>query len=133
MAADVSAKAVAASAGKSYWREADARHVVEAWRRSGQPLSRFAAAQGVKAARLARWASRLEKRGVGTRGRGSAAGPARLKLHFHPVELVGNATALQGGAIEVVLLDGRRVRVAAGFADDDLERVLRVLEERNRC
>jgi hypothetical protein len=37
------------------------------------------------------------------------------------------------GAIEVVLLDGRRVRVAAGFAADDLERVLRVLEDRRQC
>lgn len=132
MAAGISATAAAAAAGKSYWREADARHVVEAWRRSGQSLSRFAAAQGVKAARLARWASRLGKRAVGARGHGSA-GPARLKLRFHPVELVGNATAFETSAIEVVLLDGRRVRVAAGFASDDLERVLRVLEERSRC
>jgi hypothetical protein len=56
-----------------------------------------------------------------------------LKLRFHPVELVGNATALEVGAIEVVLLDGRRVRVAAGFAGDDLARVLRVLEDRRQC
>lgn len=130
MAARTSAAAAAAS--RSYWREADARHVVEAWRRSGQSLSRFATARGLKAARLSRWASRLGRRAVRTRGRGSA-GPARLKLRFHPVELVGNATALEVGAIEVVLLDGRRVRVAAGFAGDDLARVLRVLEDRRQC
>ena len=59
MAAELSAKAVAAVAGKSYWREADARQVVQAWESSGQALSHFAAAQGVKVARLARWASRL--------------------------------------------------------------------------
>jgi hypothetical protein len=56
-----------------------------------------------------------------------------LKLRFHPVELVGSAAALQTTAIEVVLLDGRRVRVAAGFAADDLERVLQVLEDGSRC
>jgi hypothetical protein len=29
-------KALAGAAGKSYWREADARQVVKAWRSSGQ-------------------------------------------------------------------------------------------------
>jgi hypothetical protein len=48
--------AVAAAAGKGYWREADARPVVKAWERSGEPLSRFAATRGLKVARLARWA-----------------------------------------------------------------------------
>jgi hypothetical protein len=132
MGADVSAKAVAAAAGKSYWREADARPVVQAWQSSGQSLSHFAAAQGLKVARLARWASRLGRRAVSRRGRGSAGVPP-LKLRFHPVELVGSGTALETSAIEVVLLDGRRVRVPAGFGSGDLERVLQVLEERSRC
>ncbi len=132
MAADVSAKAVAAVAGKSYWREADARPVAQAWKSSGQTLSHFATAQGLNVARLARWASRLGRRGVGRRGRG-ISGAAPLKLRFHPVELVGRATPLETSAIEVVLLDGRRVRVPAGFGSGELERVLRVLEERSRC
>jgi len=132
MAADVSAKAVAASAGKSYWREADARQVVRAWESSGQALSRFAAARGLKVERLARWARRLRTRTRGVRGR-ATTGARPLKLRFHPVELVGSATGLEASAIEVVLLDGRRVRVPAGFASDDLERVLQVLEERIRC
>jgi hypothetical protein len=49
------------------------------------------------------------------------------------VELVGNAAARERTAIEVVLLDGRRVRVPAGFASEDLERVLRVVEGARRC
>jgi hypothetical protein len=49
------------------------------------------------------------------------------------VELVGDATALETRSIEVVLLDGRRVRVASGFASEDLERVLRVVEGASRC
>jgi len=49
------------------------------------------------------------------------------------VELVGNATAPERTSIEVVLLDGRRVRVPSGFASEDLERVLQVVEERIRC
>jgi len=132
MAAQVSAKALSAAAGKSYWREADARVVVQAWKQSGHEASHFAATHGVEAARLARWAKRLEKRGAGRRVRGSA-GAAALNLRFHPVELIGSTTRLEASVIEIVLLDARRVRVPAGFASDDLERVLRVLEECSRC
>lgn len=132
MAGRVSARALAAAAGKSYWREADARPVVRAWRASGEALSTFAARHGLKAARLARWAGRLGRRGVERRQpRRAEAEP--LKLRFHPVELVGNATALETRSIEVVLLDGRRVRVPSGFASEDLERVLRVMEGASRC
>ncbi len=131
MAAHVSASGLAAAAGKSYWREADARRVVQAWRSSGQDLPQFAATHGLKASRLARWASRLGRRAAGRRGRGTGAAP--LKLRFHPVELVGSTTGLEARAIEVVLVDGRRVRVPAGFASEDLERVLQALEGCSRC
>jgi hypothetical protein len=132
MAARALATGLAAAAGKGYWREAEARQVIQAWERSGQVLSRFAAKHGLKAARLARWASRLGKRAVGRRERVSA-GAAPLKLRFHPVELVGSPSGLERSVIEIVLPDGRRVRVFTGFASDDLERLLRVLESRSRC
>lgn len=126
------AKAVGAAAGQRYWREADARAVLRAWERSGEALTRFAATHGLKAGRLARWAKRLGRRETRRGGR-SGAGAVPLKLRFHPVELVGGARGLETSAIEVVLLDGRRVRVPAGFAGDDLDRVLGVLEGRGRC
>ena len=132
MAARGLAKGLAAAAGKRYWREAEARQVIQAWEQSGQALSRFAAKHGLKAARLARWASRFGKRGVGRR-EGVRAGAAPLKLRFHPVALIGNAPAVETRAIEVVLLDGRRVRVPSGVASEDLDRVLGVLEGRSRC
>lgn len=132
MAGRVSARTVGVATVKGYWREADARPVVEAWERSGQTLSRFAAARGVKVARLARWASRLGS-GRGERSDHRGGGAAPLKLRFHPVDLVGAAAPLETRVIEVVLLDGRRVRVAAGFATEDLERLLRVLEATRRC
>lgn len=110
-----------AVARKGYWREADARVVVRAWRRSGKPAVRFAVENGLDPARLSRWAARLD-------------GRANPGVRFHPVRLippVGRGVA--GEAIEVVLVDGRRVRVPAGFAAEDLERVLGVLEGRGRC
>jgi hypothetical protein len=101
---------------KSYWREADARAVVEAWQRSGEPISSFARRHGLQPHRLCRWGSRL-------RGR---VRPVR----FHPVRIVGGEGGGHREAIEVVLVNGRRVRVPAGFAAADLERVLAVLEGR---
>lgn len=109
-----------AVARKGYWRESDARVVVSAWRRSGKPAVRFAVENGLHPARLSRWAARLD-------------GRAKSGVRFHPVRLVPPTGRVAGEAIEVVLVDGRRVRVPAGFAAEDLERLLGVLEGRGRC
>jgi hypothetical protein len=115
---------------KGYWRERDARLVVEAWRASGRSLEEFATAHGLVARRLSRWARRLDEVGPGV----SATGPAAMKLHFHPVELVGGGERpARGGVIEVEGAEGWRVRVPSGFAVEDLDRVLDVLAGRNRC
>jgi hypothetical protein len=107
-------------AGRVYWREADARVVVDAWRKSGESLSGFARRQGVERKRLARWVRRLE----------GAGGP----LHFHPVRLVESAAESGGGApIDIQLAGGQRVRVTHGFQTEDLRRVLAVLAEAARC
>lgn len=99
---------------KRYWREGDARAAVEAWQRSGQPISSFARRHGLHPYRLSRWASRLQRKG--------------RPVRFHPVRIVGTDRGEHRESIEVVLVDGRRVRVPAGFAAADLERVLSVLE-----
>jgi hypothetical protein len=113
---------VAVVAGRPYWRAADARVVVEAWRRSGEPLSRFAKRHGVDLRRIARWASRLGGSGLGA-------------VQFHPVRVTPEASQSWGSSssIEIQLVGGRCVRVARGFAADDLRRVLAVLEEGARC
>ncbi len=45
---------------KCYWREPDARAVLEAWRRSGKTLEVFASEAGCDPRRLGRWARRLD-------------------------------------------------------------------------
>jgi hypothetical protein len=85
------------------------------------PLSRFAQQHGLQRVRLWRWSTRLRNR----------AGRAAV---FHPVRIIEDRPANHGpAAIEVVLLDGRRVRVAEGFAPHDLARVLAVLEGAVSC
>src|SRR3990170_2798214 len=66
--------AIAEVAGRSYWREAEARVMVKAWQGSGSRLSRFARRHGVDPRRLSRWASRLEGSELST-------------MRFHPVRL----------------------------------------------
>ena len=108
-------------AERRYWREADARVLVEAWRNSGETLSGFARRHGVEPRRLARWVSRLSGAGEGS-------------LRFHPVRLVESPPETGGGApIEIQLAGGRRVRVPRGFETEDLRRVLVVLEEAATC
>jgi len=55
-------------------------------------------------------------------------------MRFHPVRLVEpEHRDPRPGTIEVVLLNGRRVRVPQGFRVEDLVRVLEVLEGRVSC
>lgn len=107
-----------------YWREAEARLVVQSWRRSGQPLSEFARRYGLKPRRIVRWISRLEPAGS-------------AEVQFHPIRLVDSAErrrpASRPEAIEVVLVNGCRVRLPEGFAAEELQRVLAVLEDEARC
>ena len=112
---------VAQVSRRRYWREVEARVMVEAWRSGGETLSEFAARYGVDPKRIARWASRLQR-------------PRPEALGFHPVRLVGVEPGNgSGSAIEIRLVGGRRVRVARGFDAEDLRRVLAVLEPGTRC
>jgi len=109
---------------KRYWRESDARVLVEAWRNSGETLAAFARRHGVERHRLARWVGRLE----------DAADEA---VRFHPVRLVDRRPESDSGGhgapIEIQLASGQRVRVPRGFEAEELRRVLAVLGEAARC
>jgi hypothetical protein len=109
---------VARAAALRYWRSAEARVVVDAWKRSGEGVGAFAQRYGIRPRRLRRWAKRLDE----------AAEPVR----FHAVRVVHRSEVGARGAasLEIVLGEGLRVRVASGFEAQDLERVLDVLEAR---
>jgi transposase len=111
-------------AAQPYWREGQARAVLEAWQRSGESLAGFARSHGIGRQRLERWARRL----------GESAG----RVRFHRVRLVerrrsAGAVHSGGAPIEIEWAPGRRVRVFPGFAVEDLGRVLEVLEGREKC
>jgi hypothetical protein len=111
---------LAAVARRSYWREEDARRIVDAWRQSGEPGSVFAGRLGIDRRRVSRWAARL-------------APATSQAFRFVPVRVADNDGAGRGAAIDIELGHGRCVRVASGFATDDLRRVLAILDERIPC
>jgi hypothetical protein len=95
--------------------------VLAAWRDSGLSLSAFASRQRIGQTRLQRWKTRLE---------GDAASS------FHPVRLIFDSAARGDVAVapspavgmELVLRNGRRIAVGAGFDPSVLEELTRVVE-----
>jgi hypothetical protein len=52
---------------------------------------------------------------------------------FVPVQILADAVPASGGALEVILRDGRSVRVVPGFDAATLRRLLAVLEGEGPC
>lgn len=125
---------------RPYWRAAEARVIVDAWRRSGESQRAFAVRHGLDAKRVGRWARRLRGQPARTPPRRSSGGSRGTLMRFHPVQLrepvaraavgaLGSTPPAEAGPpIDVVLRDGRVVRVRRGFAPEDLHQVLMVLE-----
>ncbi len=111
---------------------------VAAWRRSGHSARGYALARGISASTLAWWASRGDTGHVpsvraqphGDHGpRGGAGG-----LKFLPVNVTG-PTDVETPRVEaeILLVGGRRVRVAGALTFEQLERLLRVVEGGDVC
>jgi len=90
------------------------------WRASGLSVRAFCARHGLAESLFHAWRRRLEQR--------AAQQPA-----FLPVHIVADQAPAPGSALEVVLADGRSVRVAAGFDPATLRALLTVLEEGRPC
>jgi hypothetical protein len=99
------------------WSEADAREVLDALERSGEPVAAFAAARGLDAQRVYVWRRRL----------GANAGRTTFR------EVVIAEPVPQAASFEVVLPSGVTVRVATSFDPDALVRLLGVLSRAAAC
>lgn len=112
---------LAKAAASSYWTEAEAQMVLEAYEASGLSVAEFARRHGLGPQRLRWWKKR----------RAEEAGSA---LSFVPVHVAAPPSrqareALGTASMEVVLTRGRRIRVEAGFDAGELTRLVRALEE----
>lgn len=112
---DQARAAFAAAARNPYWREQDARVVLEEWSSSGLELEEFARRHELS---LRRWSMRLGQRGV---------------MRFQPVELRFDGFSTREGVtgeggVAVGLRGGRRVAVGRDFDEELFARVVRVVE-----
>jgi hypothetical protein len=101
-------------------KEQQWRRWINQWRVSGLSVRGFCAQHGLASANFYHWRRVLERR--------AADQPA-----FVPVQVVADAVPAQASALEVVLADGRAVRVAPGFDAATLRRLLAVLEGGGPC
>ena len=101
------------------WSEVEARGVLEAWRRSGLPLERYARQRGFVPQRLYWW-----KRRLATSAKSSAPSPAAALL---PVRLMAE-TSRRGEPVTVLLRTGHMLKVAHGFDEEAFARVVALLE-----
>jgi hypothetical protein len=97
-------------------KERQWRRWIDQWRASGLSVQAFCARHDLAPARFYHWRRVLERR--------AAEEPAA----FVPVQVVADAVSAQASALEVVLTDGRAVRIAPGFDAATLRRLLAVLE-----
>ena len=102
-------------------KERQWRRWIYQWRASGLSVRAFCARHDLTSASFYHWRRVLEQR--------AAEEPAA----FVPVQVVADVVPAQASALEVVLVDGRAVRVAPGFDEATLRRLLAVLEGKGSC
>src|SRR5262245_9600257 len=101
-------------------KEQQWRRRINDWRASGLSVRAFCARHGPATASFYHWRRVLERR--------AAEAPA-----FVPVQVVADAVPTQASTLEVVLLNGRTVRIATGFDAATLRQLLAVLEGERPC
>jgi transposase len=108
-------------ASRAEWAERVAR-----WEASSLSAAAFAARERLSAKSLVWWRWKL---------RASPSRPTASPLDFLPVRVVRTATGRPStaGPIEIVLPNGRIVRVPVGFDETELERVLAVASGSVAC
>jgi transposase len=88
---------------------------IDQWRASGLSVRAFCAQHRLSTANFYNWRRILERR-------------AAEQVVFAPVQVVADTLPTQTSALEVVLADGRAVRVTPGFDAATLRQLLAVLE-----
>lgn len=114
---DSSSIATDENRGRRRWTLDVAKQVLAAFATSGLTLAAFAAREGLQLQRLYKWQRQLSEQA------------APLKFAEVPVRDVSrDAPASADGVFEIVLGNGRIVRVGAGFEVAALQRLLSVVD-----
>jgi hypothetical protein len=96
------------------------RRWIAQWQTSGLSVTAFCARHRLATASFYAWRRTLQRR-------------AAERPTFLPIEVVADTPPARGGVLEVVLADGRCVRVPPGFDAATLRQLLAVLREDRPC
>ena len=107
-------------AHRGQWSEHEARGVLNAWRRSGQSIERFAKERGLVPQRVRWWKAKLEGKTTALVRQGALA--------LLPVQVTEPATSKRGEPVAVYLRSGHIVKVGRGFDEEAFARVVALLE-----
>jgi hypothetical protein len=105
---------------------------VSRWRASGQTSEQYANEHGLHPGTLAAWGSKARKLLTKT---GDAVGPS-VAVKFLPVRVAGAAPARTRpvrAALEIVLLNGRRIRVSGEFESEAVTRLVEIADGGTGC
>jgi|SRR6516164_9603657 hypothetical protein len=101
-------------------KEQQWRRWISAWRASGLSVRAFCARHALATPSFYAWRRVLERR-------------AAEKAAFVPVHVVADTLPAPASALELVLADGRIVRVVPGFDAETLRQLLTALEGERPC
>ena len=100
------------------WTEVEARGVLEAWKRSGVGIEKFARSRGLVPQRLWWWKAKL--------GFSKAANPAPALVPVRVTE--ARTEARRGEPVTVLLRSGHMIKVGRDFDESAFARVVALLE-----
>lgn len=110
---------------------AEWRAEVRSWQRSGQPAEQYASEHDLSKGTLLWWSCQLRKeQGVRPAGRRRSA---KAKAAFLPVKVREAPVEPDEGSLEVVLANGRRVRICGRFDAERVGQLLAVVEGGAAC
>jgi hypothetical protein len=101
------------------WTEVEARGVLEAWKRSGVAIEKFARGRGLVPQRLHWWKKKLGF-GASEKGRLPALLPVRITE--------SRVDARRGEPVTVLLRSGHMLKVGRDFDESAFARVVTILE-----
>ncbi|HMI82542.1 MAG TPA: hypothetical protein VK550_00545 [Polyangiaceae bacterium] len=100
------------------WTEVEARGVLEAWKRSGVGIEKFARSSGLVPQRLWWWKKQLSF------GRAASPGPALVQVRVTEAR----TEARRGEPVTVLLRSGHMIKVGRDFDESAFARVVALLE-----
>jgi len=99
------------------------------WRASGQSAADYARERGIHAGTLAEWASKVRDSVVAPRVGSGQRNSMFVPVHVAPVaETSAGEAGADRGQIELVLRNGRSVRVSGKFDGEAVARLLMIAE-----